>query len=267
MDSADNYIEKQRQLEKQAVEKYGLMNGDGKRVYMSYNKYLQQKADVPLYLATANTNQIGNLQAELSDRNNNVTQKIKKSSADLTDFYKGAEIFAAKRRTNCIKDNYPFYRALVELGGENAKVLLPKGEIYKNYSGAFIAHRKLKNGTAVPLKDIVEKIQQSGTDTKNLEGKILKFFDGLNISKLYQAYRDSMIDPASKTIQEHETYLLNKLSENKTFSQREAAEIGISTRAVKKHLATLRANSIIKRVGPDNGGSWIVITENKKDTE
>ena len=72
------------------------MNGDGKRVYMSYNKYLQQKADVPLYLATANTNQIGNLQAELSDRNNNVTQKIKKSSADLTDFYKGAEIFAAK---------------------------------------------------------------------------------------------------------------------------------------------------------------------------
>lgn len=46
-----------------------------------------------------------------------------------------------------------------------------------------------------------------------------------------------------------------------------AAEIGISTRAVKKHLATLRANSIIKRIGPDNGGSWIVITESKKDTE
>ena len=46
-----------------------------------------------------------------------------------------------------------------------------------------------------------------------------------------------------------------------------AAEIGISTRAVKKHLATLRVNSIIKRIGPDNGGSWIVITESKKDTE
>ena len=46
-----------------------------------------------------------------------------------------------------------------------------------------------------------------------------------------------------------------------------AAEIGISSRAVKKHLATLRVNSIIKRIGPDNGGSWIVITESKKDTE
>ena len=45
------------------------------------------------------------------------------------------------------------------------------------------------------------------------------------------------------------------------------AEIGISSRAVKKHLATLQANSIIKRVGPDNGGLWTVIAKNKKDTE
>ena len=43
-----------------------------------------------------------------------------------------------------------------------------------------------------------------------------------------------------------------------------AAEIGISSRAVKKHLATLQANFIIKRVGPDNGGSWTVIAKNKK---
>ena len=75
MDSADNYIEKQRQYEKQAVEKYGLTDGDGNRVYMSYNKYLQQKADIPLYLATAEAHQIGNLQAELSDRNNTTAQK------------------------------------------------------------------------------------------------------------------------------------------------------------------------------------------------
>jgi hypothetical protein len=133
--------------------------------------------------------------------------------------------FADKRRKDWIMDNYPFYRALVELGGEHAKVLLPKGELYKNYSGSFFARGKLKNGTAVPLKDIVEKIQASGTDTKNLESKVLKFFDGLNISKLQQAYRDSMFDPASKTVQEHENYLLNKLSENKIFSEKEAAEL------------------------------------------
>ena len=98
MDSADNYIEKQRQYEKQAVEKYGLMNGDGNRVYMSYNKYLQQKADFPLYLATAEPNQIGNLQAELPDRNNTIAQKIKNSSADLTDFYEGAEVSSTRAK-------------------------------------------------------------------------------------------------------------------------------------------------------------------------
>ena len=43
-----------------------------------------------------------------------------------------------------------------------------------------------------------------------------------------------------------------------------AAEIGISSRAVKKHLATLQANSIIKRVGPDNSSSLTVIAKNKK---
>ena len=98
MDSVENYIEKQRNLEKQAVSKYGLMDGNGNRVYMNYNKYLQQKAEIPLYLATAEAHQTGNLQAELSDRVINVTQKIKKSSADLINFYKGAEIFLPQKQ-------------------------------------------------------------------------------------------------------------------------------------------------------------------------
>ena len=85
-------------IEIQAVEKYGLMNGDGNRVYMSYNKYLQQKADIPLYLATAEAHQIGNLKAELSDRGNTIAQKIKKSSADLTDFYEGAEVSSTRAK-------------------------------------------------------------------------------------------------------------------------------------------------------------------------
>jgi hypothetical protein len=74
------------------------MNGDGNRVYMSYNKYLQQKADFPLYLATAEAHQTGNLQAELSDRGINVAQKIKKSSADLINFYEGAEVSSSRAK-------------------------------------------------------------------------------------------------------------------------------------------------------------------------
>ena len=37
-----------------------------------------------------------------------------------------------------------------------------------------------------------------------------------------------------------------------------AAEIGVTAKAVEKHLAKLKAEGIIERVGPDKGGSWKV---------
>jgi predicted HTH transcriptional regulator len=35
--------------------------------------------------------------------------------------------------------------------------------------------------------------------------------------------------------------------------------IGITPKAVEKHLAKLKAEGIIKRDGPDKGGSWTVL--------
>ena len=37
-----------------------------------------------------------------------------------------------------------------------------------------------------------------------------------------------------------------------------AAEIGVTPKAIEKHLAKLKAEGIIERVGPDKGGSWKV---------
>ena len=37
-----------------------------------------------------------------------------------------------------------------------------------------------------------------------------------------------------------------------------AAEIGLTAKAIEKHLAKLKAEGIIERVGPDKGGSWTV---------
>ena len=34
--------------------------------------------------------------------------------------------------------------------------------------------------------------------------------------------------------------------------------IGISTRAVEKHLANLKAEGLLSRIGPDNGVHWEV---------
>ena len=38
-----------------------------------------------------------------------------------------------------------------------------------------------------------------------------------------------------------------------------AEMIGISPRAVEKHIANLKSKGIIDRVGPDKGGHWEVI--------
>jgi len=40
-----------------------------------------------------------------------------------------------------------------------------------------------------------------------------------------------------------------------------AKKVGISTRAVKKHLSTLKASGFLKRIGPDRGGRWEVVRQ------
>ncbi|MBQ9788868.1 MAG: hypothetical protein IJW31_04655 [Lentisphaeria bacterium] len=74
------------------MKKYGLIDGNGNRIYMSYAKYLQQKANIPLYLATAEPYQVGNPQAELLDRTINLAQKNDLSSKIGKNSYTGVEI-------------------------------------------------------------------------------------------------------------------------------------------------------------------------------
>ena len=38
-----------------------------------------------------------------------------------------------------------------------------------------------------------------------------------------------------------------------------AAEIGITEKAVEKHLSNLKAEGRLKRNGPDKGGEWVVL--------
>ena len=40
-----------------------------------------------------------------------------------------------------------------------------------------------------------------------------------------------------------------------------AMQVGVSARAVEKRIRTLRENGVIRRIGPDKGGSWEIINE------
>ena len=51
-----------------------------------------------------------------------------------------------------------------------------------------------------------------------------------------------------------------EIAENGKLSAVSLAErIGISAKAVEKHLANLKADGILKRIGPDKGGHWEVV--------
>lgn len=55
--------------------------------------------------------------------------------------------------------------------------------------------------------------------------------------------------------------ILNLISENPSITTAALAErIGISTRAVEKHLANLKAKGRLLRIGPDKGGHWEVVS-------
>ena len=54
--------------------------------------------------------------------------------------------------------------------------------------------------------------------------------------------------------------IIQILKEHPDYSARKLAEIiGVTPKAIEKHLARLKADGIIQRDGPDKGGNWRVL--------
>ena len=97
----------------------------------------------------------------------------------------------------------------------------------------------------------------------------LDFMTGEMIKTLssgIDAFLRSMDDGGEKTRpigdkkQKSRKKILQLLKDHPNYSARKLAEIiGITPKAIEKHLARLKAEGVIKREGPDKGGSWIVL--------
>ena len=73
------------------------------------------------------------------------------------------------------------------------------------------------------------------------------------------AFLESM-DEGGEKKQKSREKILQLLKEHPNYSARKLAEIiGITPKAIEKHLAKLKAEGIIRRDGPDKGGSWRVL--------
>ena len=60
--------------------------------------------------------------------------------------------------------------------------------------------------------------------------------------------------------QKNSQKIINMIQLNNTITTQEMADkLGITRRAVAKHIALLQAQKIIRRVGPDKGGYWEIV--------
>ena len=65
--------------------------------------------------------------------------------------------------------------------------------------------------------------------------------------------------PIGEKKQKSREKILQLLKDHPTYSARKLAEvIGITPKAIEKHLAKLKAEGLIRRDGPDKGGYWVV---------
>ena len=71
------------------------------------------------------------------------------------------------------------------------------------------------------------------------------------------------IPSGSEKRQKSSEMILVMISKSSTITTEQmAARLGISTRAVEKHLSNLKAKGLLRRIGPDKGGHWEVVIKN-----
>ena len=87
-------------------------------------------------------------------------------------------------------------------------------------------------------------------------------FDGAGIWTIFynKISPNSEEKSSEKGSQKSSQKILETLRQNPNMSTTELAEqIGISRRAVAKHVAVLQSVGVLRRIGPDKGGHWEVV--------
>ena len=105
----------------------------------------------------------------------------------------------------------------------------------------------------------VEKISEACKSAGLPNPIIEERFDGVAVELLREELSESYSFKSSEKSSEKITNILKK--NPRTSAKVIADEIGISSRAVEKHLAQLKLEGRIKRVGSPRNGSWQVIIE------
>lgn len=128
------------------------------------------------------------------------------------------------------------------------------------------------------LKDDKEEYIKALVKTRENEdlGIFREFMTGTMVKNLthdIETYRKSIEDiPESrekptknreKKIKSREKIIVLLSQDNSLSAAALAERIGITPKAVEKHIAKMKAEGILKRIGPDKGGHWQVVENNR----
>ena len=88
----------------------------------------------------------------------------------------------------------------------------------------------------------------------NLQNEITTYLDSIEVEES----REKTSKGGEKTIKSRDRIIALLSEDGKLSAAALAEKIGISAKAVEKHLANLKADGIIERIGPAKGGYWKV---------
>ena len=89
---------------------------------------------------------------------------------------------------------------------------------------------------------------------QNLQNEITTYLDSIEVEES----REKTSKGGEKTIKSRDKIIALLSEDGKLSAAALAEKIGISAKAVEKHLANLKADGIIERIGPSKGGYWKV---------
>ena len=71
--------------------------------------------------------------------------------------------------------------------------------------------------------------------------------------------REKLTENREKPIKSREKIIVLLSQDNSLSAEALAERIGITPKAVEKHIARMKAEGILKRIGPDKGGYWQIM--------
>lgn len=104
------------------------------------------------------------------------------------------------------------------------------------------------------------RVFMTGLMTRNLRLDIDVFRNSMEEDVVRS--REKNIKGGEKTLKSREKIISLLLEDPMLSATTVATRIGISSKAVEKHFARLKADGILRRIGPDKGGRWEVIIKN-----